>query len=70
MKKNRLFTAAVLFAFVITMFGCKKADPCRTCKATNIYDNTVVATEKACSEEAEAEFKFRYNSYPTTAKCE
>lgn len=70
MKKNQFFTASLLVAFIVVMCACKKAKTCRTCKATNTYTLNVVATQEVCTDEAEAEFKFTYNSYPTTAKCE
>ena len=70
MKKNQLCSATVFIAFVVTMLSCAKNEECKTCTAKNAYDNSIVKTEKVCNDDAEADFKFRYNSYPTIVTCE
>jgi protein involved in sex pheromone biosynthesis len=72
MKKKQLSCAIVFIAFVFIMSGCakNKESSCRTCTAKNAYTNNIVETKKVCSEQEQADFKFKYNTYPTTAICE
>ena len=73
MKKKQVSCATVFIAVVFTMVGCvknKEENSCRTCKAKNAYTNSVIETKQVCSDQEEADFKFKYNSYPTIATCE
>ncbi|MEP6712486.1 MAG: hypothetical protein ABJA37_08730 [Ferruginibacter sp.] len=61
MKKNKIVQTAVLFAFVFTLHGCAKnreKPVCRTCTALN--GSNIIATQDACSTQAEQDFKSQY----------